>query len=359
MPKITAEIVGGVKARAGNAEGKELASQFGISESTVCHIKKGHYDNLLEDNKAPKHIKPDFGELPKHKVDPIDFLAKAIGRTDAHEIDSDYRKIVIKTSVPIAVMKSADLHFGGLDVDYKALHAHASFLLNTPNFYNQLFGDDINLMVMHPNVGARHDGWTPEEQVYWLESFVDECLKKGKIISMASGNHSDEFTERVAGFGIVRMLMKRKVPYFRGLGYIDLQVGKQTYPIAFVHKTRFHSFMNQLHGNKRMEQMHAEFFGPNRAIAKEYITAHTHNPAISVEGCLPKERIWFIKCGTFKTNCLYSQRYYGQGRIGVPTVVYHPDRFEHICFPTPFEAFRYMTGKDAIRPFAPRSKTSI
>ena len=243
-------------------------------------------------------------------------------------------------------MKAADLHFGGLDVDYASLMAHVEFLLNNDNFYLQLFGDDLNLMIMHGTVSARHDGWTPEEQVAWLESFVDDMLKKGKLLSMASGNHTDEFTERNAGFGLVRMLMKRKVPYFRGLGYIHLKVGKQSYPMAFVHKTRFNSFMNQLHGNKRLQQMHTEFFGANQPIAKEYITAHTHNPAVSCEGCLPSERIYYIKCGTFKTNCLYSQRYFGQGRIGVPTVVYHPDRFEHVAFPTPWEAYRYMNGKD-------------
>jgi len=36
------------------------------------------------------------------------------------------------------------------------------------------------------------------------------------------------------------------------------------------------------------------------------------------------------------------QSYYGQGRIGCPTVVYYPDRLEHLCFPTPWEANRYM-----------------
>ena len=210
----------------------------------------------------------------------------------------------------------------------------------------QMFGDDLNMMVMMNVVGARHDILTPEEQCSLLENIVDETLERGKLISMGWGNHSDEFTERKAGFGIVRALMKHKVPYFRGLGYIDLVVGDQTYPMGFAHKVRFNSFMNALHGNKRMEQMHPEFFGANRPIAKEYITAHTHNPAWSCMGCLPEERIYYIKCGTFKTNCLYSQRYFGQGRIGVPTMVYHPDRFEHVCFPTPWEAYRYMNGKD-------------
>ena len=319
---------------------REISKELGVSVSTVSKVRNKKQTPIAE------HRKPQFGQLPIKKVDPIGVLDEAIARCGVHKKDEDYRKIAIATNKPIAVMKAADLHFGGLDVDYVALKSHADFLLNTPGFYLQLFGDDLNMMIMHKTVGARHDGWTPEEQVNWLESFVDMCLKKGKILSMGWGNHSDEFTERNAGFGIVRALMKYKVPYFRGLGYIDLVVGKHTYPMAFAHKVRFNSFMNPTHGNKRMEQMHTEFFGINRLPAREYITAHTHNPAISMQGCLPEDRVYYIKCGTFKTNCLYSQRYFGQGRIGVPTVVYHPDRLEHVCFPTPWEAYRYMNGKD-------------
>ncbi len=321
---------------------REIALELNIGVATVSrHARK----ELSPIEELPgKHIKPHFDLPPQSHVDPIEFINQAIQRTRQHSIDSDYCKITIDTTKPIAIMKASDFHFGGLDVDYRSLRLHLEFLLNTPNFYLQLFGDDLNLMIMHRTVGARHDGWTPEEQVYWLESFVDECRKKGKLLSMCWGNHSDEFTEHNAGFGLVRMLMKNKIPYFRGLGYIDLQVGKQVYPMGFTHKMRFNSFMNQLHGNKRLQQMHAEFFGINRMPCREYITGHTHTPAVSWEGCLPEERVLFIKCGTFKTNCLFSQRYFGQGRIGVPTVVYHPEKLTHLCFPTPWEAHTYMKG---------------
>jgi len=328
-----------------NSTGRKLRSIKQIaSNMSFGKIWKRHTTD--PERRKLSHVIPDFTKKLTKKVDPIKTLVQASERVERHQTDQDYQKIAIKTSKPIAVMNAADLHFGGLDVAYDSLLEHTRFLFEQDNFYIRLFGDDINLMIMHGTTSARHDGWTPEEQITWLESFVDECLKRGKIISMGSGNHSDEFTERNAGFGLVRMVMKNKVPYFRGIGYADLVVGSQTYPIGFVHKTRFNSFMNPLHGNKRLQQMHAELFGASRPICREYITAHTHYPAFSVEGNLPDERIWYIKCGTFKTNDLYSQRYFGQGRIGVPTTVYHPDRFEYIVFPTPFEAYRYMNGKD-------------
>jgi hypothetical protein len=296
--------------------------------------------------KESEHVFPDFMKKLEKNVNVLDTLSKLVERVSEHKTeDKDYCKIAIKTGKPIAVMKAADLHLGGLDVDYKSLLDHYTFLLKEPNFYLQLFGDDLNLMVMHKMVGARHDALTPDEQCGLLVGMVNSLLEKGKLLSMCWGNH-EEFTEKSAGINLTKLLLSNKVPYFRGMGYIDLAVGDQTYPMAFTHKTRFNSFMNNLHGCKRLQQCHAEYFGSNRPIAKEYITAHTHNPAVSYEGCLPEERIYYTKCGTFKTDDLYSQRFFGQGKIGVPTCVYFPDRFEHLYFPTPYEAYRYLNGSD-------------
>lgn len=324
---------------------RAIASALGASKSHVGSVLKGWATPATRPGPILEHHrKPAFDKLPERKVDVLDMLRKAAERVDGHKKDSkDYHRIVIDTDKPIAVMKAADLHFGGLDVDYKSWLKHVQFLLDTPGLYLQLFGDDLNMMIMHRSVSARHDCWTPDEQVAWLESFVDEMKQRGKLLSMCWGNHSDEWTEKNAGFGIVRMLTQHKIPYFRGMGYIDLQVGEQTYPMAFTHKSRFSSFMNPVHGSKRMEQMHPHFFGM-RPVAREYITAHTHDPAYMCEGCTPEDRIWLIKCGTFKTDCMYSQRYFGQGKIGVPTVVYSPDRMSHMCFPTPWDAVRYMHG---------------
>lgn len=294
------------------------------------------------------HPMPQFDKRPSNKLDVLDTLRKLADVTKKEDgVNKDYAKIAIETGRPIAVMKAADFHLGGLDVSYDALVKHYEFLLNEPAFYLQLFGDDINMMIVHKSVGARHDALSPNKQCELIESMVDDLLERGKLLSMCWGNHSEDFAERTLGLSIMKLLVAHKVPYFRGMGYIDLAINDVNYPMAFTHATRFHSFMNAVHGNKRMEQMHAEYFTPSRPIAREYITAHTHYPAYTVEGNLPEDRVWFIKCGTFKTDCLYSQRYFGQGRIGVPTVVYHPDRMEHVCFPTPFEAYRYMTGKDA------------
>jgi len=321
------------------------AAEYDVPVRTLRRWLKGKTGKTTP-TKESKHPIPNFLKKLERDTNVIRELGRLAERVKEHNReDKDYCKIAIKTDRPIAVIKAADLHLGGLDVDYASLLEHYKFLLEEPNFYLQLFGDDINLMIMHRTVAARHDALTPDEQADLLVGIVNELLDKGKLLSVGWGNH-EEFTERSAGFNLSKLLLSHKVPYFSAAGYIDLNVNDVTYPMAFAHKTRFNSFMNAVHGNKRLEQMHAQYFGVNRPIAHEYITAHTHYPAVSHEGCLPEERIWYIKCGTYKTNDLYSRRYFGSGRIGTPTVVYHQDRFEHMCFPTPFEAYRYMSGRD-------------
>lgn len=299
------------------------------------------------------HPIPDLGVAPKEPVDIMGTVDRIIRRHDTYEKnpDKDYARVVIETDEPIAVMYSADWHFGGIDVDYRAYRTHLHFLLNMPRFYMQLVGDALNIAITHRVASARTDMMTPDEQAEFLRAFIREMVGKGKLLSVTDGNHDVEFTERSSGLSLIKLLAEKSVPHFRGLGYCDLVLrnskGEEfVYPVGLVHKTRFHSFMNQLHGNKRMQQLSSEFFGPTRPLPRVFVTAHTHNPALMTEGLVPEDRVVHVKCGTYKTDCKYSQRYFGQGKIGVPTVVFHADRFEMVGLPTPQIAYRYMTGED-------------
>jgi len=299
------------------------------------------------------HPVPDLGVAPTTEVDLLDTVGRMMRRaaTYTKEPDKDYARVVIETDDPVAVMYSADWHFGGIDVDYAAWHAHLKFLLDEPRFYMSLVGDALNLAITHRVTSARADMMTADEQADFLRTFIRETVERGKLISVTDGNHDAEFTERAAGISLVKLLAEKRVPHFRGLGYCDLVLRhsggtEQVYPLALVHKVRFHSFMNALHGNKRMQQMASEFFGPDRPMPRAFVTAHTHNPALLTEGLTPEDRIIHIKTGTFKNDCRYSQRYFGQGKIGVPTIVFHADRFEMVGLPTPQVAWRYMTGED-------------
>lgn len=299
------------------------------------------------------HQPPDFGTLPAQPVNVMAYLDEAERLTKNTPKPKDYWRIVIETDVPIAIMKAADFHFGGLDVDYASLKDHIAFLLDVPQMYVQLYGDLSNHMIQHRVVGARRDIMGPNEQIDFDKQLIHDTLDAGKLISVGSGagTHDESHIEHTSGISLIELLCMRKVPYFRGMGYVDLVLRmsdgtEQTYRQGFVHTVRFNSFMNPLHGAKRMQQLHAEFFGRDRPICHEYVTAHKHCPAHSTEGLTPEDCVHLVRIGTFKVYDKYSQRLFGQGRIGVPAIVYHPDRHESVCLHNPWQAYRYMEGRD-------------
>ena len=126
--KITPEIEANVRdMKSAGIHHRAIAHACGIGVATVSRI-------INENPPASGHAKPNFGELPSAKMDVLETLRGLAERCNAHKKDQDYRKIAIEADRPIAVMKTADWHLGGLDISYDSLLAHLEFLWNTPNF---------------------------------------------------------------------------------------------------------------------------------------------------------------------------------------------------------------------------------
>jgi len=247
---------------------------------------------------------------------------------------------------PIAVMYSADWHLGSLAVDYQSFRDHLSFLINNNRFMMALVGDLIENFVQFKTKAPIFAQIIPKErQEQLLKGVFNELTGKRKLLFAASGNHDIEFDERLMGYSPIKRLLQEQIPFFRGQGVAQIIIanekgGKEvSFTNAVTHKSRFNSFLNQHHTNQRLYQL----FFPGDVV----VSAHLHTPAISNHiHYIDAERMglgfggrsWFIRTGTFKTDDTHSQRYFKQGRIGIPTVVYFPDKRQCKAYETPYEA---------------------
>jgi len=295
------------------------------------------------------HIPPVFIDKKEGRLDWREMIRAAITQQDIIRRNSwsqDACKVEVPTSDPIAVAYTSDEHLGSIATDYTAWLDDIDFLLNTPGLYAVSAGDMIENQRAFKTVSAVINQIIPPDlQEEIVREITLELFVKNKLLAAGAGNHDTEFCERLYGKSNVEKIISRLVPFFNGKGAMELTVGNQKYTHLIIHKTRFNSFLNALHGAKREYQLTLP--------ADVVVTAHTHKPAFEMYyqyemaseigmGIGPYSLL--IKTGTYKTEDAYSKRYWTKGVIGTPTVVYMPDRREMTVFRTAREAVTYMEG---------------
>lgn len=270
------------------------------------------------------------------------------GRKIANKADwtQDTCKVHIPIDKPIAVALTADWHFGSLGVDYDSWEKDIKFFLDTDRLYEIAVGDLINNFIRFPTVQPILDQVIqPQHQKLFLEAVFLELVNLGKIIACAAGNHDIEFDKRIIGTSQIQEYISRLVPFSKGKGFVQLTVGDERYTILLMHKERFHSYRNALHGTKR----EYEITYP----ADIVVTAHTHVPAFEMyhHYDLPRSlgmgfggETYLVKTGTYLVDDEYSKRFWGAGIIGTPTVVLFPDHHEMVMFSNAERAVQFMNA---------------
>jgi hypothetical protein len=258
----------------------------------------------------------------------------------------DVATIRVTSDHPIGIVHSADWHLGSMHTSTTEWIRDFKYLLRQDDLYLVSLGDEVDMMQTFRVASARAQLLGVSRQEDLLKWVFDELVDNQKILCAGFGNHDTEFAERCWGSSYSKRVKSDRIPYFNGMGQLILHVGDQTYRGAMVHKTRFHSFLNALHGNIRLQQLH---FPHAHWIA----TAHTHNPAYGCFQAFPEAREagldfggdqMLIKCGTYKVDDPYSKRYYGKGTIGNPTLVLHPNSNKQLVFGHPQDAVTYIRG---------------
>lgn len=270
--------------------------------------------------------------LDKKKAEDIDWrgwFKNLKERQELHQRTSssqDKATIEIKTDKKIAVLFSADWHTGSVAVNYEELEANLELILNTDRVYMVTVGDLVdNFRTFRSLTPVLAQIASPREQRTILESILKEFFKKNKWLAACWGNHDVERDEKIYGESTIKDLLSENLNYFNGKGVLNLIIGKQKYKIKMAHQFKGYSMYNPNHPQNR----ELKWYSPD---ADVIVSAHRHQPACQnfYEYGQPK---CLIQTGTFQIDDGFAKRWYGKGIIGIPTVMFRPDK--HYCFVYP------------------------
>ena len=260
--------------------------------------------------------------------------------------------IDIQTEIPIAIASASDLHMGGGFTNHKSIRKTLDFILETPNLYVGIAGDSIEGFIPGVKGAASSDQMAGSigAQLHAMDSLVDELTAAGKLLYWTWGDHDAKWFEDRVGLNVVKRLLDRKVPYFAGRGLVRLKVCQQDYLLHVNHGEKWQSQLNETYPQRKMYDMVIP--------ADVTISGHLHKPAYHVAyrydnlrelGYNIGGKTLFVQNGTFKTGPdPYSTRWWTQGIMGVPTLVFGALERDLDVFDSPWKAVQYLRGLSSV-----------
>jgi hypothetical protein len=234
----------------------------GASEDSYRSYDQLQADKMFEGNVSVNY--PDreiaeltFGELSEELKRRADLRQKVENKE--HEAT-----VEVKTDKPIGLVWWADVHAGGVHVDYDRLKWEAEEIKRNPYLKVALGGDFSDSYIWL--TGAYEDIANLNEQNLFLYKLV-EYIGIEKVLFAVIGNHPA--WARKSGLDGYNELKKR-IPLFDGIGTVDLWVNDIPYTGAIIHKAKGSSYMDPNFGGKR-------FLRENDGY-DFVMTAHNHFP---------------------------------------------------------------------------------
>jgi len=229
---------------------------------------------------------------------------------------SHYINVDVSTQDPICIIPFGDAHIGAIGTDYELFQKITDEILNTPNLYIILMGDELDLAIKLRTIAeVLTSVLTPELQVQFVTSWLTEI--KHKVLFAVQGNH-DARIKQFTGLDVPQHIITKIVPYSTGICHVNLKVGKVLYKIAAAHKFPGHSMWNVNHANKKYSAMQY----PEGDI---YMGAHTHRPGGAFDWESGRLKV-YLNSATLKTQDEYAATWFSILTSPVyPCVVLHPN----------------------------------
>ena len=301
---------------------KSIAEHFGISTNAVK--KKLHRMGLgvRKLRRGEFHIEP---EITPEEISPEDtwkdYESRNEKRIAKHKNAGKYLAKFPKEVIGVSFI--SDQHIAGDNiVALKRMREDAELINNTEGLYACLGGDSIDNHIKHRAaiLAARS---TPGEQYelfdYYLSLFSDS------VLGVITGNH-DDWTPAIAGTDVIASICKKHgIACSSDEARIYAEVGSVEYRLAWRHKYRFSSTINQTHSPKQWYRFGPEPFDIG-------VVCHHHETAIEAY-VQHGQQTWVCRPGSYQINSAYGrQGGYNDSMPACPTFLLFPNERRIIGF---------------------------
>ncbi len=244
-----------------------------------------------------------------------------------------YEPILIPTDRPIVLVQGSCLHVGGRYTFHKTFQDRFHQILDAPGLYWGSLGDEIEgfYPTFFSKEAVTNQLFPRIMQLKALEGILDALAARNKLLYGTTSQHGAQWEEKLTGENSVKpMYLDRGVPFFDGMGQIDLQVGDFTYHIGFSHKLPGYSMYNPLHPHIRalrerwpnadiiiQGDRHIYGYSKQLTYVEEYDAGRRNSPWVH-----------FIQAGTAKAGLdKYTIRGWSHGVFEWPFILLHPDEY--------------------------------
>jgi hypothetical protein len=211
----------------------------------------------------------------------------------------------------------------------------AELVAKTPGLFACLGGDSIDNHIKHRSaiLSART---TPGDQYELFDYYLS--LFSESILGVITGNH-DDWTPQVAGVDVIAMICaKHGIACASDEARISATVGATTYNLAWRHKYRFNSSMNQTHSPKQWYRFGSEPFDIG-------VVCHHHETAIEAS-LMHGQQVWTCRPGSYQINSSYGrQAGYNDSLPACPTFLLFPENRRILGFADVRDAVKTLTAE--------------
>jgi len=320
----------------------------GIFEFPVTEFEK----EIRERLDAPE------GTDPIHWRKLLELATQTQEAMEGLEVAKDIQTRTVPGNPYPIVVWSGDWHLGHKATSYNRWLYEIAMLLRSVNTYLVDLGDSYQ-----NSRSTRHLHWIlsqvlpVELQAQLIVSVTQELVNEKKLLAKVGGTHDLWFEQGFAGQSLLSWLYRQheSIAFFENKGTLDFVVefdeGKKTFPLLIYHKSRYKSFLNQLHGNIREYQLTM----PGKVVAG----AHDHEPGAMLYwhyGMLERMGYdiggwsWLIKVGAFTSGENQFRdlgSFYHRTEIFCPATVFMPEGI--VLLPTLRDALAFRAGIPAAR----------